>query len=657
MAGTMIHGGGFSEVIFPPEYHYVCVKQRWADEWTWIPYLWPNESRENVWPEISNATFVWEYGEFVTLFGEPGAVAIPLSLRDWFISIWTSTVYGDYLAWVGVVTAEGLKVEGIDSVTAVDRGVQVIRAHGLEYLLRTRIIRGTYVTDPESGAVVYLPRTRAANKRYGNGLTLMGNRSEEVDPGEGVHTFSNDGDVWNNRQLAEHLLHFFGSPEVPMALSGQLEMLEQVEREWDFDGKDLYGALEDLIDRKRGMLAHIVTSGEGTVYIEVLSIAQEAVSAEGVSLPANPLQTDIEVGNTPHVDLQISIDGVNAYDEIIVRSAEPIKTVFTAGFDDGTLEEGWTAEEEDAFVTAEDVERTSDAFARVFSFFRVPKSFGWEGVAPYVDENGYVDAEGQGAFWNTDVRLERYLLWLEEAGENETEPEFVEPFGVILTGTGEFEEEEEVQVYSMLDKLELLDKASVSMRMADQEFGVVLRSRANQILALNHWPEETVGAVSPVYDYEDLLLTLCVKCDEVLQVVLPVFNGGWESPLGKQVVLTVPGIECWIIAPNTVVDVEAGELVIYDGEPVLRDDSEKLRAIAYLAWVWYGQQRATIDFTIKNNLNWFAVGTLVNNVVNGLSWERVGTVVTSIQRNYTTNEQVVCTGWSELDPQEFLQGL
>lgn len=659
MASTVIAGGALGQGIFETEYYSVWVKQRWADDWQFVPYLFPNESVEHCWPEISSASFIWEYGEFLNLWDDPGDILIPLNLQDWFISIWVSTPYGDFLGWIGVVTGEGLKVEGLDSATGIDRGVQVIRANGLEDILRKRIVQGSYVQDPESGEVAYLPRGRAFNKRYGKGLSLLGNRSADVESEFGVYTFGDDGEVWNNRHVVEYLLAMFGGTEVPFYLAGQVEILEQIEREWEFDGKDMFSALGELIDRKRGMIAHLVTAGAGPVFIEVLSISETAISGEGVYLPPNPLPMDLEAGEDPNIDMSLNIEALNAYDEIIVRSAEAIKAVFTAGFDDGTLEEGWPAEDEADYVVAEDKARTADYLSRVFAFFRVPKNFDWAGVSPYVDELGYVDPEGQGAYWNTDVSFERYLLWLEEAGMNETEPEFVEPFGVILVPetTGEGEDEEDTSYYCFLDKLETLDKPGLQMRMADQEFGIIVRGRAAHLVALNHWPEGTIGSVSPEYDYETLLFTVCVKTDEILKVTLPVLDGGWASPLGKQIIMTVPGIECWIIAPNTVVDVEEGELVIYDGEPILRDDSDKLRAIAYLAWVWFGQQRATLDVRVKNNLNWFGVGSLVLTAVNGLSWERVGTVITAIRRNYVDHEQYVTTGWAELDPQEFVQAL
>lgn len=130
---------------------------------------------------------------------------------------------------------------------------------------------------------------------------------------------------------------------------------------------------------------------------------------------------------------------------------------------------------------------------------------------------------------------------------------------------------------------------------------------------------------------------------------------GQSSPTGKQIYIQVPGKEVWIAAPNTVTGLTGTELELYNEGlgGVLRDDTNDLRYIAMLAHVWYGQQRASVDMTIQNQLSFFQVGDLIRSTLSGWTFERIGTCVTSITRNYQDGTHSVSTGYGELDPVSF----
>lgn len=205
-----------------------------------------------------------------------------------------------------------------------------------------------------------------------------------------------------------------------------------------------------------------------------------------------------------------------------------------------------------------------------------------------------------------------------------------------------------------------------SLRMGDSGLKIIVKSETNHVFAKNHIADSAVPSNKPtVFDYVDLAATIFFETDMMARVVLPVWNNIYRdkngdityqaSPIGKQIYVQVPGKEVWIAAPNTVTGLN-GTALVYFREGVggiIRDDTEDLQVIAKLARIWYGQQRASIDMTIKNQLPWLQLGDLVRSTRSGRSFERVGTCVTAIHRNYQAGTQEISTGYGELDPAAF----
>ncbi len=226
--------------------------------------------------------------------------------------------------------------------------------------------------------------------------------------------------------------------------------------------------------------------------------------------------------------------------------------------------------------------------------------------------------------------------------------------------------------FIQLDRAQQLNYPSCSLRMGDSGMKIIVKSETNHVFALNH---EGDGSYEkpPQFDYEKLQATVFFNTDMVPRVVIPVWTNtyrdrygnisGQSSPTGKQIYIQVEGKEVWCVAPNTITglyeDTTGAEPVIAptyfrDGAGgVIRDDTNDLRFIAMMAYVWYGQQRASLDMTIQNQLTFFQIGDLIRSTVSGWSHQRIGTCVTTIQRNYQQGTHEVSTGYGELDPTSF----
>ena len=712
MASLTLHGPGYGQRIFSQEYFSVWVKPAWGNDWEFVPYLQPDHSSECAAPSISEASFTWDYGEFLNLWYDAGGTLVPLNLQNWFIAILVHSEYETSLHWIGVVTEEAITDEGVDSTSGAPQGVQEIHAQGLEWLLERRVVAGCYASN-SGGASYYLPRTRPFNLQEGRGKQIIGNRSLSAASDSGFYTFNGTA-RWSNLQILQYLLYHFQPTSPTWYISGQaVNVLSSIYDVHDFRGETIRSAIDSLIDRKRGLGYHLTTNGVGGVYIYVFSLLQDALTVGSMTIPANTSQLDVAVNDDLWIQSRLKISSLGQYDSIVVEGDEPIKGCFSASVVDLNLVEGWSSGEENAYIAADDEGKQSDLYRRVFQYYRLPSDFDLGLVAPFVDAWGNVYPSTAGSYLNLNHVFLRWLPFYEDNDGTSyglqnvaTSQELREPFAIVRQenlaaalsddGNAPYSASEEKtllevvqEVYSAataesvaaldtnsddsitadeivagirymyVDKMDALGYSPASLRPHDHEMGLFLNAKANHVFAKN---VDTFAdsATAPQVDYTTLAVTVCVETDEMPKVSLGIFWDGVKSPTGKTIYITVPGIEVWVVAPDTIYDVVDGEVVYWGDSPLEyvqgtkpRDDSAYLLRIAYLAWFWYGQQRAACTFEIANNLKWFSPGDLVRTVWYGTAWERIGTCVTRVLHDYQENTQTVETGYGELDPQVF----
>jgi len=720
MATLVIGGAAYSPAVSLAESFSVWVKREWGDAWIRVPYLIPLNFEETVFPNIGQARLRWEYGAYVNRWYHSGGTLLPVNLENWMIKIQIHSVYGSYIGFIGVCIGEQMTEEGLDPVTGVPLGYQEIECADLSVLLKRRRVLGTFVGDGTNW--VYLKRSRPFNRALSHYEGRVSNRSETYNADAGCYMFEHPGVDWSNGHIAQYLLGCF-QPWYPLGntaggvvelaplwyLSGQTDALLSIFGEYQFWGRDIHACLDQLIDRRRGFGAHIVTDGVGPIYLNVYSQSEYPISGLGGYVPANPRQGWVPTGGDHHIQASYQITEMRAVDEIVVESDEPIKVMATLGFDDGSLEKGWTDESQTAYEAATDDERVGDLYANVFSRFRVPTTFDMNAWIPAVDDLGNVYLDQAGNWWHHDMGLERYIP-IEESGAEGDEPQYLEPFAVLavaertrdlctmlgeagaapydlaaaqaatnpaITET-EFDAISTDDAYITLSDINAayaahpftwfqVDKAldlgypSCNMVPGDRGLTLYLRSEHQNIFGLNRFTGES--ARSPLFDYNSLLATVFFRTDEVLRVRLPVWTGAYTdnagrtvveaNPQGRQILIVAPGEECWVVATNTVKAVNDGVLELWnDGDAeIIRNDIERLRWLALVAYVWYGTPRATARLSIQNHLRWFRPGDLIKATLSGFWWERVGTCVTAISHDCESRTQSVITGFGEMDPE------
>jgi hypothetical protein len=403
------------------------------------------------------------------------------------------------------------------------------------------------------------------------------------------------------------------------------------------------------------------------VAIHVFSVFGENFSVGSTTIQANQQQFVTDLDNSIDLDKAIIRQSTTTqYDRVVVQGAK-VKSCFTIAFADGTLEAGWTAAEETAYAAGDtsdptdekknDAERKTDKYERVYQTFRIPNDWGWVSgnglggdlgnASPTVDWLGYVDEDTVKTNWSFGKRLLRYLPFEKDAAIGDAEPEFLPPLVVVVDpDTGN---------YHQVEKLDSVNKNPASVRMLDRELGFQISPSINHIFGLGHFDPDVdaVSGTAPQVNYSTLIATVFAETDERLkvQVDLP---SAYSSENLKTLVVNVPDAELWYVAPNTVKEVTNGQLVYYSGTSTIRNDRERLEAIAALASSWYSQKRSVVSITIQNIAHYFPVGGYL--VAATTSWQReqIGTVITQASWDFRRGTSTVETGHFEIDVSVFL---
>lgn len=652
-------------------------------------------AKETAQPTMPVATFGYDFGvvsrEKQSTFAEFRAY----NFQNYEIAIRGHSIYGFFDIWFGVVAEMDLRLDGAETF-GVGSGFEAITAYGLEYLLARRKVDGTFISDLDAaGANIKIDREVVFNRRFTVGASDSGNRSASRNAA-GIYTHSaTDTDLWTNLDIIEYVIDFFQTDLPRFRLVGQPEILDQIVDRHDLFGMNVLDCLNKLIDRRRGVGWRLVTDGRkgGIVGIFVYSMLADPIWLEETSIPANPYQDTLYFDSLIDIKTNIKFSTKNLYDRIEVLG-ERMKICGTLSPENGTFQPFWTAAEETAYEAASDTERASDKFDTVFTKFRPPSDWNLvyatliSGDPNFVPDNSppvfdtyslrktrdgkvfrdtHEDITGGevelAPVWNHDQMFLRWIPLEEISAAVDAEKEYREPFAIIWRG--------EALGYQYVDRLKNeLEKAnqfhSLRLTISNHDFAIVVRGTANHLLggaAPGTDPDNPGGgfpdapipetSIPAELDWFNLFVTLAWELDTRIGVDLRL-PGPTES--GKTLLIEVPGAEYWAIGAGTIDDVTDGVIGYNNGGvyEVVRDDSDRLRAIAITAAAWYGMQRSVISYEFTGLAPFHPVGMLIRGAVGStVGLQPVGTVVTERKWDFEGKDGFgktsVRTGAGELD--------
>lgn len=676
--------------ILPRAHAYVFVRQYWADDWQFVPYLRPVHVHGAIAPEFGEAEFRYWFGSIKQQQSDAVAYAYyaPQQLLGWYVQV------RGLVAGAGNQSSEpapywtGFFVRDRPSFGRGDvaLGQQQLRAAGIGKLWDQKKIRTGYVYDTKAGGVQIEQTIGWApdfNERVDRlGIPVFGNRSEDLAGDEQAYRFGR-GATWSADEAVAHLLLFHSPPQFgDVPIVGDNSLLESMTGVWRTAGKSPWEALNHIMDRKFCVGWYFDVEADDQVVCRVFSTAPKAVGYGEFFLPAASERMSLSIPTTfpwshliDETPLDQSIE--SNVDRIIVRSNRivTVATVHYANSDAAGegFAKGWSADVETAYETAsvpasdtldEDelkkIERARDRYSRVFTAHVLQD--GWLDRQPVYASayDGAVDdyaGDGATGTWHDGKRLMRTLplrMGVDYTGDSpadenaaDADPEFL-PLLVFYVDADDGPAHTANGAAYIVERMAELnpDLQSANVRALDLEPGIEVQATPRHYFALNHWDGETDVDPEPELDYESLSATVAWKSDWHAEVTVERPAAG---DLDREIVIDVPDAEYWICAPGTVVDVKAGTPIkIGPNCRVLRDDTEHLRAVACFAQAQWFEVRQPIHLEIKAIVR-FPLGALLDSLAAGLDSIEPNTIVTSWLQNWDQRITILETGYAALD--------
>lgn len=686
---------------------HAYVKTGWHESetsWTHIPFLKPISLTERAIPARSEARFYVDYGVLADQFSinatplAPYVALANLFVHDLFVAIRimpeTSDPFG---LWAGILPAVSHNIHGrINDVLLgkVATGRQLYTAAGFEFVLDRRRVDGVYGADGDGVRFKFGERF-GFNDRFEVGLGHIGNRSAQLMVGIAEQSYGfgfefegfpstpirwGDRDIldyqlYNSDEDAEDALahgpHFrlVGPADLLAFLDASHQVMPSTRTTWE--------VIKKIIRPERGIGARFVwgTDNDGlpdgsTIEIVLHSTTDEEVIVGDKVLPLNPNTANVFAGTSLGLKRVVyRRDVMPVYDRVRVWGGATISCFTLSDANETKYADfalGWPADLETDYLAAEEAERLTDIYATVFRLFGVLTGFNWRQPAgetgdpttplnPSYDALGHVQIgttpEVEAAFFN-HPRL-RFLPTLPLNHPADIVSEFKElrpqkPFAVVELededgdGTGKFVFVEQNDLDDAGNKL-----PHAPFKVLDRGMKFEIRFSPAYLFALNQSTGLENAVTSPKLDFAKMRVTVAVKTNTLPKV--EVTTKAWQAlpsrPKQRVIDLEDKDVHVHIVAPGTVVGLKSdGSLRLHVGGPVIRDDTDRLRAIAALASSFYGKERSVLEFEEHGLYDHFGLGTMILELDDGDGRFDVGTPVTERQYDFEAKITKIKTG-------------
>ncbi|WP_166820533.1 hypothetical protein [Thalassoroseus pseudoceratinae] len=678
-----------SPSIFPTVRGFVQIRQNWADDWQYVQYLQPIRCEEMAAPNVGTAQLKYDFGSIKRENASSFVTYLPEELRDYYVRILVQNGSNELVPiFVGVIVDDETEYLTNSSLS----GTQTVTAYDLKYLLERERLDKAYVTqDDEVYTLDWCPEF---NRRVGRHQSrIQGNASEEptleeTEPGD-VKTFGGPGFFntytgWTAADVIWYVLEYFTPDELTFRLADiknsqdEFVLSKKIEV-WNFAGATPLDVLNRLIDRKQGLGWKLRINSDDEIEIQVFSILDIPFNLGGIEIPANEYQTDLALADSfpaTHLldNLNFNVTNSNKYDEILVRG-ERIQVMATFSVEDD-MTAGWGDDDEADYKTGSqgdnpttnDEMRSASKYEDIFSKFVLPDDWNGtigenaENILPNPGDDGSVsfdstneDGEEVTLHWWRHNKIFMRNLFVGEDGNDEGE---LLPLLAFVADT------EDGALHEATDKTYRADKMSksneylkdISVEPLDTQLGVRFKVTPNHYIALGNWeyepaenadPEVSYAystTVEPELDYNKFTVTAAFETDKRQQIKV----GNSENPK-RRLVIDVPDCHYWYASAAAIYKTDEDGNGVTVEDQVIRDDVNKLKAVAVAAAAWFSRERQAVQIPIKSLGIYLPVGCLVNGISGFNLRESVKTVVTARQLDFQNNQTLIRTAYDEID--------
>jgi hypothetical protein len=685
-------------------------KTAWADSWTEQPLLQAISITDQVAPGHSSAMLRYRYGKAMlpAMGSRAEDTAIGTIARGGLIAKYVKIVVSGLGTWWGVIVDLTDARSGALGGT-VSSGVEQYTAFALTWfldqvpILKThfRAASTTEIIDrciPFNGGTDGQRRAnRVSWKNYDSTNKVFTDRTRTAAP-----------EAWTAANAIEYVFDKFAPRNaadailIPFALqSGALSFLDYEIGMIEYEGQTPWQLINRLIDHKRGLGCHAIIDSNTVKLVVWSQNAASITLPSGSSIPANPNTMTYDFDSAVNVSqVSVSSTAVAKYDQVIVRG-ERAGSVFSVR-PATNMEKDWTSADQTKYdqgaslkpgysVLASDADkqaanndaRASDPLARVYSWWK-PKAT-WDGrsatdpatgTAPFcfpkIDSDGVPDTGTAAVIQHAGLRVETFLplrqgvdysaaaITPDTDGSDDSETEFIPPILLLkseairgsTSDAGWIHGERLNQSVSANSSKRPYDY-SVDLSVREDAPGLIFRTvgQPQHYLAKDLFVP-ALGAEnlsSDAFNSPDWIATIYMLQDQWCRAQWPLQASLPSLDLIRPLTLQVAGAHMDYVVPGTIVAVDAGELKKSALGGYVRDDREKLKDIARLAYAWHGQTRRIMQLSFKGITSGFSLGYLITSIGSGGLSETVNTCVTSITYDLAAGTTSLSTSFGELD--------
>lgn len=684
-------------------------KTAWADAWTEQPLLQAVSITDQVAPGHSSAMLRYKYGKAIlpAIGSRPADSTLTTVARGGLISKYVKIVVSGLGTWWGVIIDLTDSRAGALGGT-VPSGVEQYTAFGLTWFLDQIPILQTHCRAASSTIVIArcIPfnggtdgqrrSNRVAWKNYDSTNKVFTDRTRTAAPA-----------AWKASNAIEYVIDKFAPRNaadailIPFALhASALTFLDYEIGMVDYEAMTPWQLINKLIDRKRGLGCHAIVESDTIKLVVWSQNAASITLPSGSSIPANPNTMTYDFDSAVNVkNVTVSSTAVAKYDQVIVRG-ERAGSVFSVR-PETNMEKDWTTADQTKYdqgaslktgysllsdadkQAANNDARASDPLARVYSWWK-PK-FAWDGrsatdpatgAAPYafpkIDSDGLPATGTPAVFQRAGLRVETFLplrqgvdyssgpIAADTDSSDDAETDFIPPILFLKSDAIRASTSDAGWIHA--ERLNQSVSANSSKRPYDYSIDLAVREDAPGLIFRTvgqpqHYlaKELFVPAFSgenlttDAFDSTKWLATIYILQDQWCRAQWPLAASLPALDLIRPLSLYVAGAHLDYIVPGTIVAVDAGELKKTALGGYVRDDRNKLKDIARLAFAWHGQTRRILQLSFKGITSGFSLGHLITSIGTGGLSETVNTCITSITYDLVSGTTQLSTSFGELD--------
>lgn len=727
MAETKVTLAGYVGIALRVATHVVYTRAKWSDEWTIAPTLHCDEAVWSVAPSIPTATLHNYYGsiarEGAVKFSRENRVS---KLRSYVKIVFTLSDYSK-LNWYGVIEVDENDIDGAVIYTdpggetqVLATGEQTLSAYGMEQLLAGQVVTSSVVFSS-----VEVGRGIPFNDRgKPNGYHFEGDIYEFADSKE-------NAEYWKTRWIIHYLINHHtprnkaGDVLVPFSLpfSSYRHLPRWDKPQLEQHGRTTYSLISSLIARERMLFWYLDVDESESPNKVVLRINTAATAPIDIEIPdaepilVNESQKHLIFDADASARAVVKTSSIESFDRFVVLGARR-RSVFSLGFDDSTIAIGWTTlqetlyEEGAKYATAYPASteltsrrklnsevRSTEELKDVYVRFIIPET--WNGKVgagdgsspltpafPVIQTDGTIE-DDPAPFFQLGLFVDQSIPLLESVdysggkikqnAVDESESSGVERPPLVAWKLPNTTPQRWQNVEDIGRKAELetedpdeIEGWSVEVIVPQRDRGIRLHvhGEPRHIIAKTDFTGQPEDMIRGDNDYRDMICTLSVTEDRHAVGLYPpeVFVDAATDFVRTKVIDAGDAFRQDYVCPETVVDIDNdGALVRSDGGFV-RDDTSVLKAVATVAWEWYGRDRKVLSLTTDILTSEITIGDMVSQIGDDTVPGEgnnifIGTVVTEVRiatRRHTGDGEPdpprmqITTGWGELDPLQLL---